>query len=139
MAKRVVYYKKGEIIIKEGQLDRRMYVILEGFVKISLSDRGDKITVATLKKGDFFGEMSLFNETPRSATATALEDVKLAYLNDIKQLTNFLELNPKFAVKMVHILATRLSKTNEILLGEFREVNKFKYLRDISGYHYLKE
>ena len=139
MSSKIIFYHKGETIIKEGQLDRRMYIILEGSVKITLSDNDEKINVANLNKGDFFGEMSLFNDTPRSATATALEDVKLAILSDKNQLTNFLEINPKFASKMVHILATRLAKTNEILLGEFREANRFKYLSEVSGYNYKKE
>ncbi len=137
--KRVVYYQKGENIIKEGNADKRMYIILEGSVKISLSDGSEKLVVAALNKGAFFGEMSLFNDAPRSATATAVGDVKLAYIENINQLKRFLELNPSFASRMAQIMARRLAKTNQILLSEFKEVNKFKYLRDISGYHYFDE
>ena len=136
---KIVYYQKGENIIKEGDQDKKMYIILEGSVKITLSDGNEKIQVATLKKGDFFGEMSLFIDAPRSATATAIGEVKLTYLQDKRQLTNFLEVNPKLSSKMVHILATRLAKTNKILIAEFKEVNKFKYLSESTGYDYTKE
>ena len=139
MPKKIAYYQKAEYIIKEGETDKRMYIILEGSVKISLSDGTDKIVVATLKKGDFFGEMSLFNDAPRSASAIAIGDVKLAYIDNIKQLKIFIENNPSFASKMVHILAKRLARTNQILLSEFKEVNRFKYLRDVSGYHFFEE
>ncbi len=137
--KRIVYYQKGENIIKEGKTDKRMYIILDGSVRISLSDGNEKIEVAQLNKGAFFGEMSLFNDAPRSATATAAGDVKLAYIDNENQLKRFLELNPGFASRMAQIMARRLAKTNQILITEFKEVNKFKYLRDVSGYHYFNE
>ncbi|MDY6935871.1 MAG: cyclic nucleotide-binding domain-containing protein [Spirochaetota bacterium] len=137
MPKKIMYFQKGERIIREGRLDKRMYIILEGNVKISLSDGDESIIVANLKRGDFFGEMSLFNNTPRSATATADGDVKLAYIDNIKQLKAFLMVNPTFAAKMVHILALRLARTNEILVNEFKELNKYKFMRDVSGLHYF--
>ena len=91
---KIVYYQKGENIIKEGDQDKKMYIILEGSVKITLSDGNEKIQVALLKKGDFFGEMSLFIDAPRSATATAIGEVKLTYLQDKKQLENKYPWNP---------------------------------------------
>ena len=111
--KKVLHYQKGEYIIKEGHADKRMYIIMEGSVLINLSDGREKISVATLHKGAFFGEMSLFNDAPRSATATALENVKLAYIDNTDQLNKFLHLNPGFASRMAQILAKRLAKTND--------------------------
>lgn len=131
MAKSIVYYQNGEKIIEAGKTETRMYIILEGEVSISLSDRIDKITVAKLKKGDFFGEISLFNNTPRSATATAVGPVKLAFIDNVDQLREFLIRNPVFAAKMVHTLAKRLAKTDEILIGKISELNRIKITRDI--------
>lgn len=133
--KKVLHYQAGEYIIKEGEADKRMYIILEGKVKINLSDGREKIDVATLEKGAFFGEMSLFNDAPRSATATALENVKLAYIDNVDQLQKFLQLNPGFASKMAQIMAKRLAKTNEILVKEFKQHNKYKYLNNVSDMH----
>ncbi len=131
MGKNIVYFQNGERIIEAGKVETRMYIILEGEVQISLSDKIDKITVANLKKGDFFGEISLFNNIPRSATATASGNVKLAYIDNAEQLREFLIKNPVFAAKMVHTLAKRLAKTDEILVGKISELNRIKITRDI--------
>jgi CRP-like cAMP-binding protein len=131
MGKNIVYFQNGERIIEAGKIETRMYIILEGEVQISLSDKIDKITVATLKKGDFFGEISLFNNIPRSATATATGNVKLAFIDNAEQLREFLIKNPVFAAKMVHTLAKRLAKTDEILVGKISELNRIKITRDI--------
>jgi CRP/FNR family cyclic AMP-dependent transcriptional regulator len=131
MGKNIVYFQNGERIIEAGKIETRMYIILEGEVQISLSDKIDKITVAQLKKGDFFGEISLFNNIPRSATATATGNVKLAFIDNSEQLREFLINNPVFAAKMVHTLAKRLAKTDEILVGKISELNRIKITRDI--------
>jgi CRP-like cAMP-binding protein len=131
MNKSIVYFQNGERIIEAGKIETRMYIILEGEVQISLSDKIDKITVAHLKKGDFFGEISLFNNIPRSATATAMGNVKLAFIDNSEQLREFLIKNPVFAAKMVHTLAKRLAKTDEILVGKISELNRIKITRDI--------
>jgi len=131
MAKSIMYFQNGERIIEAGKVETRMYIILEGEVQISLSDKIDKITVALLKKGDFFGEISLFNKTPRSATATAIGNVKVAFIDNAEQLRLFLIKNPVFAAKMVTTLAQRLAKTDEILVGKISEINRLKITRDI--------
>ena len=127
---RVQYYKNNETIIKTGQLEKRMYIILEGEVAITLTDGNDHFPIANLKKGDFFGEISLFTNTARSATVKAVGDVKLAYIDSEEQLKMFLIKNPSFAAKMVTMLATRLAKTDEILMGKVSELNRVKVVRD---------
>ncbi|HOW82338.1 MAG TPA: cyclic nucleotide-binding domain-containing protein [Spirochaetota bacterium] len=131
MAKQIVFYQRSEKIIKAGTTEQRMYIILEGEVEISLSDGNSRIVVAKLRKGDFFGEISLFNNTPRSADAIAAGDVKLAYIDSVEELKAFLLKNPVFAAKMVHILAQRLAKTDEILIGKVSELNRLKVLKDV--------
>ena len=126
MAKNVMYFQKGENIIKAGQIENRMYIILEGNANVYLSSGKEHIQVATMGKGDFFGEMSLFTEHPRSATVQASGDVKLVYIDNIAELKSFLLVNPQFAAKMVHILAERLAKTNEILIGKVSEMNRLR-------------
>ena len=131
MAKQIVFYQRSEKIIKAGTTEQRMYIILEGEVEISLSDGNNRIVVAKLRKGDFFGEISLFNNTPRSADAIAAGDVKLAYIDSVEELKAFLLKNPVFAAKMVHILAQRLAKTDEILISKVSELNRLKVLKDV--------
>ena len=131
MSKNIIYFQDGERIIEAGGTETRMFIILEGEVQISLSDKINKIVVANLKKGDFFGEISLFTDAPRSATATAIGNVKLAFIDNAEQLGEYLIRNPVFAAKMVNVLAQRLAKTDEILVGKISELNRVKIIRDV--------
>jgi CRP/FNR family transcriptional regulator, cyclic AMP receptor protein len=131
MAPRVLQYKNNERIITAGEIEKRMYIIIDGKVEITLSDGNQKIKVAILGKGDFFGEISIFSNRPRSANVTAIGDIKLAYIDDIQQLKLFLLKNPGFAAKMVHILTERLAKTNELLLDKVSAISRLQITHDI--------
>ncbi|MCL1865640.1 MAG: cyclic nucleotide-binding domain-containing protein [Spirochaetes bacterium] len=131
MPKNIIYFQQGEDIIKAGKIEQRMYIILEGNVCVILSTRTENITVATMGKGDFFGEISLFTEQPRSATVRAVGNVKLAFIDNIDQLKAFLVVNPHFAAKMVQALAQRLANTNGILVGKVSEINRIKQTKAI--------
>lgn len=126
-----MYFQHAERIIDAGSEEKRMYIILEGAVEITLSDGENKIFVALLKKNDFFGELSLFNNSARTANATAKGDVKLTYIESYEQLKSFLMKNPAFAAKMVQDLTKRLTKTNELLMGKVSEVNRLKLTRQL--------
>jgi CRP-like cAMP-binding protein len=67
-------FRRGEVIFHEGDPADALHVVASGSVKIVLSsDEGDEAIIATLHPGDFFGELSLLDGSPRSATATAVE------------------------------------------------------------------
>jgi len=123
---KVVSFKYGQTVIKQGDKENRMYVILEGEVEIRLRSGENEIVVTHLRKNDFFGEMSLFRNRPRSADVIARTDVKLAYIESLQQLQKFLVNNPAFAFKMVLILAERLGRTDELLIGKVSEANRLK-------------
>lgn len=74
-------HKDGDIIIKEGSFGEGTYVLLEGRVEISRKINGQKITIATLEKGDVFGEISYIDRQPRSASVIASGDVRVGLLN----------------------------------------------------------
>lgn len=131
MSHRVLQYKHNERVISAGEVEKRMYIILEGNVEIALTDGNQRIKVATLGKGDFFGEISIFSNRPRSANVSAIGDIKLAYIDDIQQLKAFLLKNPHFAAKMVKILTERLAKTDELLLGKVNEISRLKLTHDV--------
>ena len=65
----VVEYRADSIIVSQGDLGREMYVIHEGKVEITRTSGDGTTSLAILEKGDFFGEMSLLEYLPRSATA----------------------------------------------------------------------
>lgn len=126
---RVLKFSDGEQIIKRGTKDQRMYIILSGRVCISINDGLKELTLMTLDKHDFFGEISLFNDSPRTADAFACGKVKLTYIDNTKELDEFLKLNPSFSRKMAKTLAERIANTNSLLLkelgGKSHAVSKF--------------
>lgn len=109
---------KGELVVKEGEPGDHMFVIVEGEVKVMLKRGKKEIVLATLGKGNFFGEMSLFGGNPRSATVQALTDLKLLKITreDINRLSST---NPKLLSELTMGLCTelcqRISETNTSL------------------------
>ncbi len=69
-------FDKGDIIIREGENDTGAYKIIEDEVEVSIRSESSDIKLATLGKGAIFGEMSLIDQKPHSATVTALTEVE---------------------------------------------------------------
>ncbi len=68
------HFRRNEVIFHQGDPGDALHVIIGGAVKILLpSAEGDEAIIATLRPGDFFGELSLLDGRPRSATATTVE------------------------------------------------------------------
>ena len=95
---------------------------MRGAIKISIGTRsGNENTLAELEKGEFFGELALFDDEPRSANAIAIEDCKLLgfFTQDLMILQ---ERNPVLGHKIMFNLGghlgERLRKTNHMLIKE---------------------
>ncbi len=71
----------GEVIFTESSYGDEMYIIRSGKVEISRTTEHGKQILAVIEKGGFFGEMALLNDTPRTATVTAIEATTLLPLN----------------------------------------------------------
>lgn len=99
-------------LFQEGDLGEEMYIIQSGKVKISKRIRGVEKTLATLEKGEFFGEMAILNDKPRSATAETLEDCDMLVI-DRKTFDALIRGNTEIAVRFIKRLADRLRETNE--------------------------
>ncbi len=126
---RILKYSENDQIIKRGTIDQRMFIILSGKVEILINDGLKTITLAMLGKNDFFGEITLFNKSPRTADAIARSCVKLTYLDNVQELDDFLKLNHSFSRLMAKTLAERIATTNSLLLkelsGKSQSVSKF--------------
>lgn len=101
-----------QTIFREGDSGNQMFLIVEGEVEIrKKTTEKSTTTLATLKRGDFFGEMAMVERKPRSATAIAVAGCKLLALDQNAFMT-LIEQNSEFAVRMIKVLATRLRRTN---------------------------
>jgi len=113
------YFKPQEVIFWEGEPGVGMYIIQSGEIGI-YQGRGteQEEALVSLKEGDFFGEMALLNEEPRSATAVSLTNSHIIGLFR-PDLFGLFERKPEFGVKVLlklaDMLAVRLRKTNEEL------------------------
>jgi CRP-like cAMP-binding protein len=112
----IVKVKADTIIFKEGALDKTMFIVLEGSVKIYVERNEEEIELSIINKYDFFGEMALYRNRPRSAFAKTITDVKLVVIKTQMQLEQFITENPSFSGKMMVIMGNRLAASNDLLL-----------------------
>jgi CRP/FNR family cyclic AMP-dependent transcriptional regulator len=104
---------RGSFIFMEGDIGDQFYIIMSGLVEISRFENGRKFVLSTLREGDFFGEMALFEEGEvRSANAEVLEKTSLLVINRC-DLLSFLESYPSVSYQLLTTLTKRLRKTNE--------------------------
>lgn len=105
-------YAPGEILFHEGDVGRALFILEAGHVEVSVKGPdGAARRIAVLNPGDYFGEMSLLDDRPRTATAAAMEPVRvyLLYKTDLEKLTRTVP--PVGAAIMTHLamlLAARL-------------------------------
>ena len=130
-------FRRGEVLFHQGDPGDALFVVTAGAVKISLpSEEGDEAIIATVRAGEFFGELALLDGAPRSATATALEatetlvlprsrfreliatepalrDALLATLaTELRRLTthvqelHFLDITGRLAARLTHLAAS---------------------------------
>lgn len=118
-------YETGEMIFDAGVPGLGMYIVLEGTVKILHRSDGNELEVASFTSGDFFGEMSLVEETVRSATAIATSPTVLIGLFR-PQLLDLMRKRPGFGLSLMEkiskLLAARLRHANH-KLAEIRLSN----------------
>jgi CRP/FNR family cyclic AMP-dependent transcriptional regulator len=100
-------YEKGELIVKQGEVADSFYILAAGQVKVFISKDGKEVIVGTLVAGEFFGEVSLFDQEPRSASVEALERCYVQQLS-YKSLQKVLDRSPHIAKKMMQGMTQRL-------------------------------
>jgi putative methionine-R-sulfoxide reductase with GAF domain len=107
-------YSDNEIIFKEGDIGDMLYVIQSGKVKISKKTPAGEFTINILQDGDIFGEMAIFDRLPRSATATALSDVRILTV-DKKKLFQTISKDPTLVFKIIETMSKRIRRLDEEL------------------------
>lgn len=105
-------FPTGTVLFREGDRGEEMFILQSGKVKISKKIRGVEKTLATLEKGEFFGEMAILNDKPRSASAETIEDSDMLVI-DRKTFETLLRSNVEIAIRFIKRLADRLRETND--------------------------
>ena len=104
-------YEDGAVIFLENDSGDCMYYIIEGKVHISRSSTEGDVHIATLGEGEIFGEMSLFDRLPRSATAKAYGETRLLTV-DKKKFFSSISRDPTVAFKILEAMSMRTRRLN---------------------------
>jgi CRP-like cAMP-binding protein len=101
-------YKPRQVVVWEGQTNGGLFAVVSGFLKAVTSDAdGHDVVLSIMGKGEVFGELSVLDGKPRSASVISLDDSELAII-ERAPLLHLLESSPKLAVSLLGILAARV-------------------------------
>ena len=102
---KVLYFKKGQTILEEGDTSREAYIVNSGKVTVVKNDE----ILATLGQNEIFGELGWLQHIPRSATVMAIEDVSLRVIK-AEDAPLFMEHNPKSLIPVLKIVCSRMGE-----------------------------
>ena len=110
-----VHLSRGQTLFSEDQEGDRLYVILEGKIKLTrTAPDGRENLLSVLGPSEMFGELSFFDPRPRTASAIAVTEGRLAALSHT-DLWPFLKGHPEIGIHLLRALAQRLRRTNETM------------------------
>jgi CRP/FNR family transcriptional regulator, cyclic AMP receptor protein len=104
-----------EIIFEEGSHGDEMYIVHSGLVKLIKKSTAGEIVIATIKPGEFFAEMALVDNAPRSVSAVAGTDQTRLLALDRDKFLFLVSHQPAFALTIMHVLCQRIRQMNERL------------------------
>ena len=133
-------FEKGDVLIRENELSRKMFVLHKGKVRVYKSHMGQKVTLAVLNEGEIFGEMSFFDSKPRSATVEALTQVDV-YVIDAEEANKQLATLPEWVKPVFRTVFDRLrtADTRTTLLQATNDFEKRHFKRDSLAQRVYKE
>lgn len=108
-------FYRGEVIFREDEMGDKLYVIVEGKVSVVKSHRAaSEVTLAYLGPTDYFGEMSVLDNEPRSASIVVTEDARLLSISGEK-LRDIVQQKPEIAFEIFKVLSARLRRAGQKL------------------------
>jgi len=113
-AKFLTHFTKGSVLFREGEDGDEMYIVQSARVAIKKKVKDGDTVLATLEKGDFFGEMAILERLPRSATAEVVEEGDLIVISS-EVFGDMIKANPEIAIRMLRKYSIRLRETNRQL------------------------
>ena len=110
-----VTFPRGTIIFDEGEPGDRLYIIVEGKVKLARhAPDGRENLLSVMGPSDMFGELSIFDPGPRTSSAVCVTDVTAATM-DSTMLRTWIDSHPEISQQLLRVLARRLCRTNASL------------------------
>jgi CRP-like cAMP-binding protein len=100
-------YQTGDVIFAEGDVSAEMFIVQEGKIAVTKMVAGREVFLATLERGDFFGELALLDAQPRHATCHALVPTRLLAIRSGELLLK-LRRDPTFALEMLQTMSRRI-------------------------------
>lgn len=108
-------YRPNETIFHKDDAGTTMYLINEGTVKVSVpSEVGSEMILSILSGGDFFGELSLFDEKPRSATVTSAGPTEVFVLHR-DDFIDFVSKHPRVSLGIIRALSQRIRRADNLV------------------------
>jgi CRP/FNR family transcriptional regulator, cyclic AMP receptor protein len=108
-------YHGGQLVFNQGDKGTEMYVVAEGHINIHLPGEGSRrVSLKDITRGEYFGELALFDDKPRSASALATTEAVLLELGR-ETLSDYLRKRPHAAMAILRTMAERLRETNAML------------------------
>lgn len=104
-------YPAGRAVLMEDAWGNAVYFIVSGWVKVRRLYGENVVTLAILGRGDFFGEMAILDESPRSTDVLALSDVKLLSVSAQRFIQTLFK-DPQLHHRMLQLMVRRLRQTN---------------------------
>ena len=108
-------FEDGELVVAEGDAGTEMFIIQEGRVAVTKKVGDADVQLAILERGDFFGEMSLLESLPRSATVRAVGKTRLLAVRSGELLMK-IRRDPTFAFEMLQHMSKRIRFLDEELV-----------------------
>jgi uncharacterized membrane protein len=107
-------FAQGDVVFAQGDEGDAMYLIKEGAVDIVASSGGQRVILTSLFGGQYFGELSLLDGAPRSATAVATRPTQVLLL-ERDDFVEFVRKRPEAALSIMHEIGERMRATNELM------------------------
>lgn len=117
----VITFPKGKVLFKQGEKGDAAYVVQSGAVGMYREAQGRKIPLATVRKGELFGEMAVVDTSPRMATAFALEESLVMVIPIDIMLDKMRKADP-FIRAMIHMLMNNLRGVHDSYMPKSRSL-----------------
>jgi len=126
-------FSAGQVIFSAGDPGDGFYLVEAGSVQISaaVGDNEPRV-LATIGPGDFFGEMAVLDDAPRSATARAAAETKVRFLSR-EELLQLLDLNPRLALNLIREFSRRMRAVNQKFVREIISAERLAVVGQFAG------